>query len=496
MPTQLFADFCDGMYQTRAPIMGTDQAINVYTESRQIPGSPKQVVMYGTPGLLKETTLNDKPCRGWFTQDNRTWVVNGSTLYERTAPATYVVRGSITNDGLPVSFASNGAGGTQLAVVGGGQILVQNLLTNATTYAALPFTNPVMIVFQDGYGLVNQLNSPLVWFSAIEDLTSWDALDFFARSVTSDNVVGLANTRDRVFVLGSRTTTLYYDSGNALNPWVPYPGTSSQVGCAMWTTISVYNDVVRWMGQSPRGEARIYQSRSDMNVQIISTPPIEDVLISCSTLSDVESLFYEQAGHPFIAFTLPSCPTQPNTYVYDVTESQIRQSPQWHARATLDPTTMQYARWRARGTTATNLTVFAGDYATGDVYMLDLGTYTDNGTLIRRERIAPFFSTDNQWVFVDQVELGTQAGNAPTLVGQGSKPVTELQISRDGGQTFISAGFGAIGAMGQYLTRCLWRRLGRARADRVVFRTIQTDPSPCVWGPGIYLTTSQGTGQL
>ena len=485
----LWQDFCGGMYQTRSPIMGADLAVNVYTETREVPGSPKQFTMYGTPGLKLETTLGTIGSRGWFTQEGRTWCVFGALLYERTSPGVYVSRGTIPNDGNPVSYASNGAGGNQLAIVGGGQVNVLNLSTNVLTIATLPFSNPVMIAFQDGYGLVNQLNTPTVWYSALENFLSWDALNFFARSTTSDNVVGLAISRDRLFVLGSKTVTLYYDSGNALNPWVPYPGTSTQVGALSPWAIGVYNDIVYWLCMSARGDPKIVGSKIDMQPQVLSTPPIVDQLAACSTLANAEILIYSQGGHTFVCFTLPGSPADINTYSFDVLEKR------WAARAAWITNTGRYGRWAARGITAITSTVLTGDYATGNVYTLDLNTYQDNGGILRRERMAPYPSAENQWGFLEQAELGTQVG-VGLAAGQGSNPVTELQISRDGAQTWISAGFGTLGAMGGYLARTIWRRLGRTRMDRLVLRTIQTDPVPCVWGPGLWLTVSQGTNQL
>ena len=58
--------------------------------------------------------------------------------------------------------------------------------------------------------------------------------------------------------------------------------------------------------------------------------------------------------------------------------------------------------------------------------------------------------------------------------GQGSNPVVDLQISKDGGNTFYSVGFASIGAIGQYTQRVIWRGLGAAR-DWVLKLRI-TDP--------------------
>ena len=122
---------------------------------------------------------------------------------------------------------------------------------------SLPFSNPVMITFLNGYGLINERDKPTVWFSALSNLSSWDALDFFTRSNTSDYIVGIATVKDRVACLGSKTTTWFYDSGDADNPFVPYPGTTIQTGLLHHSLLGTYNDEVFFVAQSDRGQIRV-----------------------------------------------------------------------------------------------------------------------------------------------------------------------------------------------------------------------------------------------
>lgn len=480
--------FVGGFYTARSTTVAVDQAINVYSETREVEGSPKQVTLYGTPGLKLFATVSQHGNRGWFTQDDRTWTVVGDQLYEvNIAVQVATAITTIPDDGLPVSFASNGKAGDQLGVVGGGRITVVDLVTNIATVPVLPFSGPVMLAFLDGYGLINQAESPVVWFSALEDFETWDGLDFFTRSGTSDNLVGIGVSRDRVWAFGSKTTTLFYDSGDTDTPFLPYPGTAMQVGLVSPWLLGLYNDTWFWVAQIAKGQRSVVMA-TDPQAQPISTPPIATQLSACATLDDAYLLVYEQNEHPFITVVMPSSAEDVQAYSYDVREKV------WHARAGWDSTTGRYTRWRARGTTSTQGLVCVGDYASGDLYTLDLETYDDNGAVLVRERTAPYLSTENQWLFLDQFELGMQPGVGLSS-GQGSDPVATLEISRDGAHTWVSAGSAALGAIGQYLDRAIWRRLGRARADRLVIRVRQTDPVPCVW-TGAWLRTSPGNGQL
>ncbi len=486
----LWSAFVGGAYTDRSLSIQVDRAINVFTQTRQIPGSPKQGTLYGTPGQKTQTTLSGTNGRGWFSQDGRTFTVDGTSLFEQVNATTYTNLGTIPDDGKMCSFATNGEGGNQLGIVGAGVLTVLDLSTNTLSTPVLPFAGPVQMTFQDGYGLINQANSPIVWFSALEDFTSWDALDFFTRSDTSDNCIGISASQDRIWFFGSKRTNFFYDSGDADTPFIPYQGTIAQNGLAAPMLFASYRDNYVWVSSAVNGNYQVLSGTSPQ-AQPISIHQIETWLAGCTTLTDAWMFCYEQDGHVFYGITCPSSPDEIKTYVYDATE----QNAPWHARANWDPVTGKYTLWRVRGTVNVNGQVFAGDYANGNIYTLDLETYTDNGGILRRERRAPYIGADNQVVFVDQFELGTQAGVGLSS-GQGSDPMATLEVSYDNAHTFQSAGDSPLGMQGDYEdARTIWTQLGSGRQDRLVLKVTQTDPVPCVWGPGAFLRLEQGTGQ-
>ena len=496
MAGSLWEAFCGGFYQALAPVMAADQAVNLYTETRQIPGSAKQVFMFGTPGLKFWGSVATQSNRGWFSQDGRTFTVVGNTLYEVNVElVTTTSRGTITDDGLPVFFASNGAGGNQLGIVGGGELKVLTLTTNVLSAAiVLPFSNPGMITFLDGYGLINERDTPIVWFSALEALQTWDALDFFTRSNTSDHIVGIVAVKDRVACLGSKTTTWYYDSGDADTPFVPYPGTTIQTGLLDPSLLGTYNDEIFFVAQSDRGQIRVARLL-DTAVQTISTPPIDAFLATATMFTDGETLPYYQNGHAFIVFTLPSSTQDLQTACYDITEGL------WHFRAGWNTTTGKYTRWRARGSAVEGRQVFVGDSANGNLYTLDLETYADEITstttaILKASRAAPYASAIPQWLFIHEIQLLAQAGVGLSGSGQGSNPLVQLEISRDGAKTWVDCGLQGLGRLGEYTARTIWRRLGRVRADLFVVRVSITAPVQRAWGPGLYLDVESGSGQL
>ncbi len=492
----LWPSFVGPAYRARSETIAADALVNLYSETTVIAQEAKKTTYYGTPGLKFFLTApgGDVVCRGSFSQDGRTFSVIGDALYEiDMVGATVTNRGVIAFNSEPVSFASNGRGGEQLAIVGGGQLKIFNLVTNALSAAiVLPLTNaPVMIWFMDSYFLLLERDTVRVWFSAPASLgggTSWSALDFFARSQTSDNLMAIAVVRNRLWLFGSLTSEVYYDSGDADNPFVPYPGSLMQEGLSARWAMTVFGEGVFWLAQDNQGRNRIV-SGSDYQPTVVSTPPISFAIASYADITDCEVLAYEQEGHPFLAWSFPSGGDAGVTWCYDPREDQWHQRSQWNDALGIDMV------WQARGLASTDQGLLVGDRTTGDLYTLDLDTFEDNEETIRRMRRAPYLSSENQWLRLDRFELGIQTG-VGLASGQGVTPELMLSLSRDNGHTWIDAGTAGMGPMGEYDTRVIWRMLGRARADRLVLEVSQTDPVRAVWGPGAWIKARPGTGQL
>lgn len=491
----LFASFIGPAYEAKSPIANSERADNIYLETTASQGAAKQAFFYGTPGTRRLLTADGgagaSGGRGSFSQDGRTWTVVGGDVYEVSiAGATATRIGSVPDDGKPVFFASNGRGGEQLAICGGGQLAILDLVTGVFTPAvALPHTNaPTWLAFIDGYFLLGERDTIRVWFCNLEDGLIWDALDFFARSQTSDNIVGGVVFRNRVWTFGSLTSEVFYDSGDSDNPFVPYPGSVMQEGLVSLWAVGVQGESVVWMAQDAEGSNRIVRA-TDYAPTVISTPGIAAQLASCSTLADVEVAIYEQIAHPFAVWTCPSYGPAGASFGWDAREQQ------WHTRSTRDAALGVDKQWIARGLCSPGAAVLCGGWQSDGLFLLDLDAFEDDGGMIVRTRRAPYLSAENQWLFLDQVELGMQAG-VGLVTGQGSDPKVGLRISRDGAHTFDFAGFANLGAIGDYLERAFWVMLGRARADRLVLEVYQSDPVRCVWGPGLWLRVTPGTGML
>lgn len=308
----LWPQFCSGSYRTRSTTQDAELCINLYPETIQSQGNAKHSTLYGTPGLDFLVTATGKTkCRGVFSQDETTLVVVEDTVYTYDPVLiTLTVLGTIANDDAPVSMSSNGRGGEQVLIVGGGSVYVYDIQAGTLSAAiTTPLSNAaVQCAYIDGYFMLLEADTVRVWFSALDDGTLWDALDFFARSQTSDNIIGICALKDRLYVIGSLTGELYYDTGDADNPFAPYPGSVFQEGLVGPWALGVLDESVVWCARGSDGRGRFVRT-GDSNPQPISTPAIDFALSNYVDLSDAELLIYSQEGHQFAAWTFPSART-------------------------------------------------------------------------------------------------------------------------------------------------------------------------------------------
>lgn len=470
--------------------IGADTLVNLMVETQTLQNEAKRQFLVGTPGLALWGIAGDVSCRGGFQQDGQGFAVIGSTVYSLDlVNNAFTSLGSVANDGLPVFFASNGMGGNQIALQAGGKLYIINRLTLVLSASiTLPLTNAaVSLCYFDGYFLLSEKNTPRVWWSNLNDGTTWSGIDFFARSQASDFIIGFLFLHDRLLIYGSQTSQVYYDSGDALNPFTPYPGTLTQEGAISPYAMTIMGEAAFWLSQDNQGSRRISMAQ-DYAPQRISTPAIEVALNGYPTVADCEVLCYEMNGHPQVRFTFPSGGDAGIAWEYDVREQL------WHQCAHYDSQHSRFDRPRPRGLWATDAGLVCGDYQNACLYFLSAGTYTDNGDTIKRARRAPYISGENQWLFVDQIEQGIESGVGFDLTIP--LPQLMLSLSRDSGHTWDAPIQSGAGASGDYNARAVWRRLGRVRADRLVAEVTMTDPVKAILGPGLWLRATPGSEML
>ena len=128
-----------------------------------------------------------------------------------------------------------------------------------------------------------------------------------------------------------------------------------------------------------------------------------------------------------------------------------------------------------------------GDYENGNVYALDIGTYTDNGAEIFRTKSFQHFVSDGKRQFFRALDLDMETG-----VGNADDPDPQvwLRWSDDGGHTWSATVTMSMGKIGEYNLRMSRNRLGSGR-DRVF--EVSTTAKTKVVLQGAFLRAEAGT---
>lgn len=466
--------FIGPAYTGRAKTSDAEQAINLYLEHVEGPKAKVPVAMIRTPGLkLFGSVANATSGRGIYREPatQRCFCVIDATFYEVLANGTLTNWGPVDNSVVPasaVSFRSNGltvviASNTfgyafTLATNTFAQINLANFPNvNPTTQpGASGFAGAVQFEFLDAYLIALQPNSRTIGVSLLNDATDWSALSWQTKETWPDNIVGMSMDQQRLWLFGTERSEPWYDAGTYPFPLDRENGVSIETGCASWSSIARGDNGIFWLGSDERGQGIVYRTTNGSQAQRISNHALEYQIAQYATIADARGWVEQREGHTFYWLWFPSGDA---TWVYDVATNS------WHQRA----------YWDAAGGTGYHAHLASGhafafglhlvcDRQSGNLYVLDANTHTDNGAALRWLRSCPVFA-EQKWLYFKQLVLYMVFGQA-LQVGQGSNPQVCLRISDDGGFTWGPEWWQPMGANGVFNWRILWRGLGRSR-DRV-----------------------------
>ncbi len=459
-----FPNFIGGAYLARSPSFAAESLVNLYLEAGN-PTTKSPAMLLGTPGLLLFCTLAGGSVRGLYTTSGgRCFAVCGTVLAELHSDGTTTPRGDLVSASGPVSMADNGL---ELLVVDGtaaGYVLT--LATNA--YAAITddaFYGADRVAYFDGYILLQRPGTQQLYYSGLHDAATYDGLDFASDEASPDPIIALEVQRRELLVLGTRSGQLWFDSGDLNNPFQPIAGTSFTYGCAAAHSLRTLGGQFYWLATDQDG-ARAVMTLKGYEPERISTPAIEYALHGYTSVADAIGWTMQLEGHSWYVLNFPSGNA---TWAFD-TASKL-----WFALADLDPSTGLFMRYRVDHhcyAFQKHLVAGAND---GRVYVSDLDTFTNAGDPLVRERTSPFIQNDRRLLYHALVEVDLQSGVGLDAGAEpGSDPEAMLTWSDDGCRTFSHEHWVSIGALGQYLTRAVWRRLGRSRQR--VYRLRISDP--------------------
>lgn len=445
--------------------MSRERCINWFLEKNESPNAPTPYAMLPSPGVSVFASVSQAPIRGMFAQLGRAFFVAGFALYELFSNGTTIQRGTVNNDGKPVTFNANGDAGNQLWITSGGVGYVFDLATNTLSVQGVPGTTVSMGGYLSARFLYLDALTGAFYASALYDGTTWSGA-MVAQSQSGDPWRALVVTPDGlIHLLGESSGEAWADQGASPFPYTKVAGADIAYGIVSPWAWAVDTQLT-WIARNTHGLGPVVTAVGYMPTPI-STHAIDTALGPVTDFSAVTAFNYSERGHAFFNLTVPSLD---QTYTYD------RKSGFWHERAYWNTSTGIWQAYRPGCMMSAFGQNLVGDRLTGDVYALSSALQSDvGGAAIRRLREPPRFSVQQKRVTVHSIQVVMDEGEGLSA-GQGSDPVLMLQTSRNAGKTYGNERWSSVGAQGEYETRTIWDRCGasRNRADRFT----ATDPIP------------------
>jgi len=411
--------------------------INMFSEAS--PSDNAGVVMQSRKGLVRAMAVGPGPIRGMFRRDGVTggklFVVSGDGFY-----ADGVLLGRISGNG-PVSFA---ASETEVIFAAGGPLY----RTDGDTLSRPEFpddANVTAVAFLAGYFIALRAGTHQFYWSAVLDATIWDGLSFASAENEPDRLLDVVVVDDILALIGTETVEFWPKSGDPDLPFAPIQGRVFEqgaiaTGCAVATDNSFF-----WIGN----DKIIYR-----NGNVPEAIGDDGIVERCSQSTSWSMFLIEDERHKFLC-----CRFDTSTMVFDITTQQWCEFASW-------------GRDNFRGRCAL-AGPMVGDDASGVIWTFS--GYSDAGGVLER-RLRGGISLSGGSLFIANVRVSINSGQARDLTGDYIDPQIEMRYSDDYGQTWSEWEADSMGAQGNYRAMPEWRALGVADAPGRLFEWRVTDP--------------------
>lgn len=427
--------------QGRSKPWSGSKLVNCFAEKAEGDQRDDFAVM-AIPGLTQFASLGSSPIRGSHTIGDTLYAVMGSSLYSVASDGTGSLLGTVSGSDL-CRMADNG---TELAIASGGTgyVLSAGIISTPLSFS------PSDVAYVDGYMVWTVADSDQFAISSLNDALTYDALDVATVEGSPDNLVGVVNDHRELQFYGTKTVEIWYNSGAADFPFERQGNAFIERGCFDRDSLVKLDNSVHFMG-----EDRIIYRLNGYTPTRISTHSIEYQLRNATYC---RGFTYTLEGHINYCIT-----TDNGSFVYDNSTGL------WHDRLSFG---LNY--WRIGGAIEAFSGTLLSDSITGKLYTPSLDVFDENGATISSVIELPTIAADDgRYLTMYSFEVTCETGVGLNS-GQGSDPQMMLQYSDDGGRTWSNELWRTMGAIGAYLTRCIWRKLGQFRQRQI--RLTITDP--------------------
>lgn len=325
------------------------------------------------------------------------------------------------------------------------------------------------IAFIEGWLIFNQVGTRTFFTNAPVPYSLTFAGAFYAlKDSSTDNLVTLFENNRELWLIGERTSEVWYNAGGVNFAFSRLPGIGPQIGCSAQHSIMRLGTDLAWLAANENGQNIIVKT-NQYSYDRISNHAIETALSSYPQVSDTLGDCYEDIGHVMGFFTLPTADT---TWVYDVSTEM------WWQRLSWNSNTGTYHRHIGNVfVNFANLRLW-GDYQTGQIHQQSRSFYTDNGAVLRAQRRTPHVweRETRKRIFYSNLQVEFTPG-VGLQTGQGSDPQALIRWSDDGAVSWENEIWAPIGKIGETKNRAVVQQIGGDSRNRT-FEVNVSDPVP------------------
>lgn len=434
------------------PLVGDDYALDFVSAQQnenlypEVSGAGEKPVLRSVPGTQRFATLSGAG-RGLHVMGGVLYAVAGAAAYKIDAGGTAISLGAVGGAAL-VSMADNGA---QIAIATG------STLHAATATTCTAVTDPdapvaaTSVGFVDAYILAVDANTQEFRWSALDDATNWEGLDFASAEGAPDTLVGLIVDHREIWLAGTDSMEVWFNDGTT--PFSRSSGGYIEKGCASGKTLRKLDNTIYWLGTDTIHGPSVYRA-AGLLPERVSNNAIDAALATYGDLSGAYAYTYAEGGHAFYALTVPGHAT----WVYDAATQA------WHRRVTwtqADSDIVSVVRCYNK---------LLAQKTNGNIVELRATLNEDEGATIRRRRVSSIMEFGRRRFSVHRAEVLASTGTAALT----ESPIIELEVSRDRGRTWDNPRQRSYGLTGAYRQRLVWGPLGGFR-DAVMRLTSTSD---------------------
>lgn len=435
-------------YESRSKPLSSQRTLNFYPEV-----NPDTKALHPWPGA-KLFSAGSGVNRGIYEWGDAVYAVNGQKLYKVNSAGTQTEVGDVAGGGRCIFAADS----TYLYFVTSGKLYRTDGSTVEVNTDA-DNASPTSIAFLNGTFFFTGTDG---YWSASFPGNGFDvsALDKGQAESVFDTLNSVYSFNQQLYFLSTKSVEPWYVNGGIEPPISRVEGGLVQVGSAGSFCVTHTDKALYFLGH----DRTIYRLNAYVPEQI-SKIAINHAIESYETVSDCFAWSIKYEGQSFIIFSFPS---EGATWAYSEPFNT------WFELST------NQGRYVANGYAYCFGKHLVSDYASGNIYELDINTFTDKGLSTVRERVLPPLTGEplglsGGRLICSRLELLLERGiGLPT--GQGSNPVLMISVSEDGGKTFGAEEFIEVGELGQYAKKVEW--YGFASGYEIVFKVRVSDPVP------------------